>query len=709
MPDPYDPKVTPRTFTDRWPADSRRGQAAAGDDPLAELAKIVQGRPSAVAAPAKAPPRSASDNLADLETELLNDLQASFAAVKESQTPAPPPPPVVRARVVEPEPIYTSPFSGFPQAAAAYSPPAQTAQPPRQDPFAAPPPRAEARPEPQLRDEFRLEPIDDSHFVPIPPPPVIQRPIPERTAERQQEQHFERPIERRAERPVEPLDEYYDEPVERPAPRVARAPTPPEPPKPDVGSFQMRPTNGAAAAPPPPPPRQPHSRWEKPEPQRPQVASMANRFAPPRGAEPTPVDDEEIDPFAEGGLFAETAETAEVEEEFPLDSLGLAPGYGDDDGTPSYPEEDLATLVGRPKKSRRNLFVVASVIAVALIGSVAFAMFKSGGEETGTPPLIAADGAPTKITPEDTTADGDAQSKLIYDRVNGGEAAGDTTLVTPGNEPADTAAGDAAKNPRVIIPGGPGIDAPATATDDALRLDRQADAPPPVDSRQTGDGIGALAEDGADPAVIEPIGPRKVRTVIVKPDGTIVSSEAADQGATPPAAEPIPPLPPVTDDTAAIAGNNEGKALPLTDAPDPAATTAAIKTAPADTAPPVAEAEPAPPPPKPATKVAIAPEPDAPLNPPKNAPTATSAAANGGTLVQISSQKTEDAARATYRDLQARYPNILGKYDVNIQRADVADRGTFYRVRVGPFSANDAQRLCDDLRSAGGDCVLAKR
>ena len=44
-----------------------------------------------------------------------------------------------------------------------------------------------------------------------------------------------------------------------------------------------------------------------------------------------------------------------------------------------------------------------------------------------------------------------------------------------------------------------------------------------------------------------------------------------------------------------------------------------------------------------------------------------------------------------------------------VQRADVPDRGTFYRVRVGPFSQADAQRLCDDLRQAGGDCVLAKR
>jgi cell division septation protein DedD len=89
--------------------------------------------------------------------------------------------------------------------------------------------------------------------------------------------------------------------------------------------------------------------------------------------------------------------------------------------------------------------------------------------------------------------------------------------------------------------------------------------------------------------------------------------------------------------------------------------------------------------------------------------TAPAAVPAGGVLVQISSQRTEDAARATYKDLQARYPAILGRYDVNIQRADLGDRGIFYRVRVGPFSQADAQHLCDDLRSAGGDCVLATK
>ena len=38
-------------------------------------------------------------------------------------------------------------------------------------------------------------------------------------------------------------------------------------------------------------------------------------------------------------------------------------------------------------------------------------------------------------------------------------------------------------------------------------------------------------------------------------------------------------------------------------------------------------------------------------------------------MVQISSQKNEEGARATFKELQIRYPKILGGYDVNVQRA----------------------------------------
>jgi hypothetical protein len=624
--------------------------------------------------------------------------------------------------VVEPEAIFTSPSANSP-----FTYPTPIEPPPHQEVPETPrveprfEQRAEARIEPQLRDEFRPEPFDDSRFVPIPPPPVIQPTI------QQTVQDFrpaERPIERRIERAVEPQEESIE-----PMPRVLR-PEPPSEGLPNVGNFQMRSTAPVATPtpplPPPPlqaPPRQPHSRWEKPEPQRSQPASSNSRFAPPRAATQPTADDEDLDPFAEGGLFAEQAE---AEDEFPLDGLGMVPGYGEDENLPPYPDDNLDALVRR-RRPTRNLIVVATVLALAVVGGISFAMFGPSGPTTGAPPLIAADGGPTKITPEDTAAaDTDAQNKLIYDRVNSGEAAAnnDTTLVTPGDGPInDVATDDTGNNAisRVIIPGGPGIDAPAT--DDALRLDNQQDAVVPPVADAPADSITALAaNDSGNPDAIEPIGPRKVRTVVVKPDGTIVSSNAADEG-TPPADETAapttatttakaPPAPAsVTDDTAAIAGNG-GQDLPITDAPDASATTGVASSEPPPVADPpptkIVEAKPLPKPPA-ETKVATAEatNPDAPLDLSKNAP--ASAAASGGTLVQISSQKSEDAARATYRELQARYPNILGRYDVNIQRADVPDRGTFYRVRVGPFSAGDAQRLCDDLKSAGGDCVLAKR
>jgi hypothetical protein len=79
----------------------------------------------------------------------------------------------------------------------------------------------------------------------------------------------------------------------------------------------------------------------------------------------------------------------------------------------------------------------------------------------------------------------------------------------------------------------------------------------------------------------------------------------------------------------------------------------------------------------------------------------------GGMMVQVSSQRSQDAAQATFRDLQARYPSILGGYGINVQRADLGDRGIYYRVRVGPFASTNAQSLCTELKNAGGDCILA--
>jgi cell division septation protein DedD len=719
MPDQYDPKLSPRPSADRRQA----GRGNMADDPLAELAKIVQGRPSTggplQAARQAAQAAPAPSNGADLEAELLNDLQASFAAVRDVFPSAPPPAPATKQPAPQPAPPAMQPR---PAIVDEPPPPVQVAP----APAAAPPPRGE--PHPELRDEFRLEPIDERRLVPIPSAPVIQPMIQTSAEPPPPPRIIERRAEPAAEKPApEPV-------VERPA---ARPRTPPA--APDLGAFQLRgsaaPSPTAPAAPSATPPRQPHSRWERPEVAKPQPA-VASRFAPPRTAVPQIEDEPDLDPFAEGGLFADQLEPPEAEEEFPLEDLGTLPGYAEDEQLPPL-EDELDGLPPRRGFSR-NLVVIAAVVAVALVGGIGFAMFNGNSGTSGTPPVIAADGKPTKITPDDTTAanDTDGQNKLIYDRVNSADQANsDTTLLTPDNGPIKDVASNSGNGAisRVIIPGGPGIDAPGTG--DAAATGQQAAA----NSPDATDPVGQLAANDAsvtDPDSIQPIGPKKVRTVVVKPDGTIVYSTSKDAepapGATAPsattAADATQPAatgekPAVTDDVAAIAGNG-ADALPITapaadgtaaNASVDAAAPAAVTTPPAAAAPPAATAAVKPAPAKPAAKPAAKPDTTEVASADDNAspidivPGATPPPATSGVLVQISSQRTEDAARATYRDLQARYPNILGSYDVNVQRADLPDRGTFYRVRVGPFSQNDAQRLCDDLRQAGGDCVLVKR
>src|SRR6185436_13303945 len=68
---------------------------------------------------------------------------------------------------------------------------------------------------------------------------------------------------------------------------------------------------------------------------------------------------------------------------------------------------------------------------------------------------------------------------------------------------------------------------------------------------------------------------------------------------------------------------------------------------------------------------------------------------SGGYLVQLSSQKTESEAQSSFRALQAKFPNELGDRRVVVRRADLGAKGVVYRTNVGPFaSAAEAQQFC---------------
>ncbi len=86
-----------------------------------------------------------------------------------------------------------------------------------------------------------------------------------------------------------------------------------------------------------------------------------------------------------------------------------------------------------------------------------------------------------------------------------------------------------------------------------------------------------------------------------------------------------------------------------------------------------------------------------------------SSSGSGSYMVQISSQRSEADAQASYRAMQSKFPNVLGTRSASIRRADLGEKGIYYRAMVGPFAAaEEAGQLCSSLRSAGGQCVVQR-
>ncbi len=91
-------------------------------------------------------------------------------------------------------------------------------------------------------------------------------------------------------------------------------------------------------------------------------------------------------------------------------------------------------------------------------------------------------------------------------------------------------------------------------------------------------------------------------------------------------------------------------------------------------------------------------------------PSATNAAASGGRYaVQVTSQRSEADAQASFKALQAKFPNQLGGREPMIRRADLGSKGVYYRALVGPFaSMEQAAGMCSSLKAAGGNCLVQR-
>jgi hypothetical protein len=167
--------------------------------------------------------------------------------------------------------------------------------------------------------------------------------------------------------------------------------------------------------------------------------------------------------------------------------------------------------------------------------------------------------------------------------------------------------------------------------------------------------------------------PRKIKVVPIKGDPADVAATPAAKPAA--AARPLPTASPTARVSAPAANANASANAPLSLSPQ------ATQPAPAE----------------PRTQVA------------STNPTQSSSAGGGSYVVQVSSQRSEADAQASYRALQGKFPSVLGSRQPLIKRADLGDKGVYYRAMVGPFASSDeAAQICGHLKTAGGQCVVQK-
>ncbi len=298
----------------------------------------------------------------------------------------------------------------------------------------------------------------------------------------------------------------------------------------------------------------------------------------------------------------------------------------------------------RVLKGRSAVMVGSSLLgALALGGALAAALqYWPGGGSSGDAPVITADATPVKEVPDQPGGkEFPHKNKLIYDRLTNGDTPQSERLV-PRQEnvavPALPQAGATA-----------GLPAPVATTD--LTNPATTQSLP-----------GAEGEEG---------GPRKVKTLVVRPDGSVEAPAAA--GAVDQAAG------------GAVAAANQAVGAAAAQANN------AVGQA--------ANAMPVPP-------LQAAPQQVAAADPAAAAPAA--AATDAKYVVQLGSNKSQTEALASFADAQQKHPSLLGNYQPIVRKTDLGDKGIWYRLQVGPMADKSAAyKLCGDLKSQGhGDCLV---
>jgi hypothetical protein len=341
-----------------------------------------------------------------------------------------------------------------------------------------------------------------------------------------------------------------------------------------------------------------------------------------------------------------------------------------------------------PPRSRLPLYATAAIIVLGMAGiggSFALKRHAIAPREIAT---IDAAAGPTKIPASDTTNAPPNQDASILDK---SQQPAPIAVVNHSEEPVDLGRTQQGADQGTAPQTAPSQMQVASAAPGGAAV-VPVPPPPALDTQAQSFGLSGMIE------------PKKVKTVVVRPDGTIVGEDApqqqpepqqqTQQQAFPPISPVIPPAAPndstTTTDNTPTATTTAHVAGPSDAAPsqdnDTATATSMPNTQPADERP---------------VKVARA-DPDT-----TDAAPVDSRRLAGTFAVQLAAPQTEAAARQSMAKMQRQFGGELAGYRLKYHQATVADKSV-YRVRVVGLSHGEAAALCQKLQAKGGACFVIK-
>jgi cell division septation protein DedD len=107
--------------------------------------------------------------------------------------------------------------------------------------------------------------------------------------------------------------------------------------------------------------------------------------------------------------------------------------------------------------------------------------------------------------------------------------------------------------------------------------------------------------------------------------------------------------------------------------------------------------------------------PQQPAAPPGKAPQIQPGAAKpaaakaAGPRLQLGSVRSEEAARQEWERIKHKNADLLGSLSASPIRADLGDRGIYYRIQTGPVAdPASAERICSELKQRSIGCIIAR-